>query len=139
MDSYVQSKLPWIIKLSGMADTIKAADIPIVLRGGFHVPLPDVAGIINVGLSNLPSLGKPIQQAALDTVKAQLSGLESIDWNDHVLVDYSEAIIMKNAGYPNVYYPVYDDYHLKKKPMDVRNVLQVIRLTDTVNPNNSNA
>ena len=135
MDSYVQSKLPWSIKLGGVGEVIKAAAIPIVLRGGFHVPIPDVGSVINIGLTNLPSLGKSVSQAALDTIKAQLSGLESIEWNDHVMVDYSEAIIMKNAGYPNVYYPVYDDYHLKKKETDVRNVLQVIKLTDPINPN----
>lgn len=130
----VVTRLPFgvILSFAGNAE-LPAAKVPITLR--HSMAKVAVNNAIDTVLSHTMPSGLPAQgvSAAIGEVNladAQLTGLETITRTTPVLVEYSEAILMKTLGYPNVFYPVFEKYSTELDNSQVRTVVQIIKVGD---------
>lgn len=124
------SKLPFpvVLTFAGNID-IPAAEVPITLRHSMQQM--SLTNMVNTALSLGGAAGSAMANIAIGSLNladAQLNGLKSITYQTPVLVEYSEAILMRTLGYTNVFYPVFESYTTDLDKTTARKVTQIIKV-----------
>ena len=124
------SKLPFPVVLTFAGDiNIPAAEVPITLRHSMQQAA--LTNTVNTALSLGGAAGNAMANMAIGSLNladAQLNGLKSITYQTPVLVEYSEAILMRTLGYTNVFYPVFESYTTDLDNTTARKVTQIIKV-----------
>lgn len=124
------SRLPFPIVLTFAGDLeIPAAEIPITLRHSMQqVNLTNAVNtVLAVGGSQVNAAAN-LMIGSLNLADAQLNGLKSITMQTPVLVEYTEAILMRTLGYTNVFYPVFESFTTELDSMLARKVTQIVKI-----------
>lgn len=126
----VTSRLPFpiVLTFAGNID-IPAAEVPITLRHSMQQTA--LANTVNTALSLGGAASSAVTNIAIGSLNladAQLNGLKSVTYQTPVLVEYTEAILMRTLGYTNVFYPVFESYTTDLDNTTVRKVTQIIKV-----------